>query len=224
MYNNALRTSTFLLFFSSIISLAACGGGGSSDSTSRFYGGIWSGSVTEVSGNCGDARVLLSGDFTHTINQNEENVTLDDSTGIHYAGSTQGDNAFSVNAAVSEQFGAATCDTSQEITYELVGPSSNGNANVTVLTTMVCEDGFTCNSESQGTANRADSSDTGSDNDSVTDETNQDSEDFKTCSDTKETTYSGDGGCGFLSTKFSLRTVDGQDRIILEPLGDNGVT
>lgn len=203
-----------------LFGLTACGSGSDGDDAPGVSG-VWSGTVNLSASTCG-TREVIEGNFTHTVNQNEDAVVLSDSAGVQYLGNTVGDDGFSVNALIADDQPDSTgnnCDVTQQIEYDELEGSGDTDASVRITTTRACADGFQCEQTSQGTAVR---NVAGGGNPSPSPTPTP--EPIESCTEVNEINFTGDGGCGILTTELTQSNQGGQNVMILNPFGTNGAT
>ncbi len=213
--------SSSLLFPLLLIMSSACGGGGDSEDA-RNVRSVWRGSLTQQSDSCGTRSAVVprivatSGSFTHTVNQNEDAVDLNDGNGTSFLGNIVGDDGFSVDAVTKQDNTVSsnvTCDESQQIAYVHIDGDSDTTANVTLTISKDCSDGTRCQVVSIGTASRS----------NVAIIPPQDDNDASTptsCSTLAERQYTGDSGCSI----GQVTTSTNGNNILLNPLGANGAS
>ncbi|MCB0319079.1 MAG: hypothetical protein KDD56_10005 [Bdellovibrionales bacterium] len=219
MHKNLKKTIYFIVILNIASLFVACGGGGSG-SDARQVSGVWAGSLNLQSNTCGTRAVTQTGSFTHTVNQNEDAVTLNDGNGTEFLGNTVGDNGFSVDALTitdNNIGGGVTCDETQRLEYNGVETDTDSTADVTLTTKKECSDAFTCEAISIGNALKG----SGSTGDAGATPTATPSETASTgCDDLLEREFSGDSDCGIGQVTTSVNG----STVVLTPLGANGAT
>lgn len=96
-----------------------CDGSDDDDEDTPFVAGVWRGAYTLTENACNTSDLPSVINFTHTVNQTDDNVVLDDGEGFSYSGNTVGDNGFSVERTDRET--GAPCDTLTQIEYDGIG-------------------------------------------------------------------------------------------------------
>jgi hypothetical protein len=222
-----------------LCTFAGCSGGGDSNDIDfseepPLASGVWSGALTRVTDTCslsGDVQTL---NFVHTVNQNSESVTLNESGGISYLGNIVGDNGFSVDGSRTLTVGGAQCTRTQQIEYDDIDSDSDTTASVDLRIIQQCPNGSTCQLNYTGTAARSPGSSNGGNPTPTPTASPQPGATPGTvpvsggCAAINENpaagTYSGNGGCGISDAAYDITTQGGQTVVVLNPFGANGAT
>jgi len=209
------------LLFTSMFALAlftGCGGD-SGDDEDRNVSGTWSGAITRVSDTC-NSGAPQTANFTHTVTQNGEAVTLLDQNATRYLGNLLSDDGFSADATVNTTSGSTSCTEERQVEYDSINDDDDEAASMEVRIERTC--GSTkCEISYTGTAARrvAGGGATPTPQPSGTPGVVTGG-----CAAINPRpaagTYSGNGGCGLSDVKY---TVSGQS-VILEPFGANAAT
>lgn len=195
--------------------LLGCGGGSDGDNA-RLVSGVWTGQLSESSNTCGGVRAATSGNFTYTVNQNEDAVTLQDDQGITFLGNTVGDNGFSVDSTFEETFSNGTaCVGNQRIEFNGIEEDSDNTADVSLTTDYACGSGLECAIRSVGASSRGGG---------AAGPTPTTAPTRSGCADLRERSFSGDSGCGVVEADVSLTTEGSNTVVLITPLGANGTT
>lgn len=211
MKRSLLVTSIFALGL-----LTACGGDGGDDDD-RNVSGTWSGAATKVTDTCsGNSPQTIN--FSHTVTQNGEAVTVLDQNSIRYLGNTLSDDGFSADATVNTTTGGATCTDKRQVEYDSIADDDDETASIDVRIDRTC--GTTkCEISYTGTATRRVATGT-----PTPQPTGTPGVIAGGCAAINPRpaagTYSGNGGCGISDVKY---TVNGQT-VVLEPFGANAAT
>jgi hypothetical protein len=131
---------------------AACGGGSSEGERARNVSGNWSGALTKTSDNCTPQNPATL-NFTHTVTQNEEAVTLVTNALFQYLGNIVGGNGFSVDGNRPVTIGNTNCTEDSRIEYDEIADDDDAGASVELNSTFNCSNG-TCQTQYTGTASR----------------------------------------------------------------------
>ncbi len=209
-----------------LLFITGCGGDsdvGIGGDTPVSVGGQWSGALTRIQDNCVGSNSVQTLNFNHTVNQNEEAVTLLDGNGINFLGNIVGDDGFSVDATGAGIIPALPCSGTKEnrVSYNDINTDSDDTATVEV--TVTCPSGASCLVQYSGTASRASNATptpTSSASPTSTPIVSGSGGCFSINPNPAAGSYSGDGGCGISDAVFR---VDGSN-VILEPFGVNGAS
>jgi len=121
------------LLFTSMFALAlftGCGGD-SGDDEDRNVSGTWSGAMTRVSDTC-NSGAPQTANFTHTVTQNGEAVTLLDQNATRYLGNLLSDDGFSADATVNTTSGSTSCTEERQVEYDSINDDDDEAASMEV--------------------------------------------------------------------------------------------
>ena len=214
------------LFTTSAFAMAiflGCGGGGGGDDEGNAgpgggsvnVSGFWKGVATVSSNTCNLPLDLDAINFSANVNQSGSAVSLVDEVGDQYSGMIIGNDGFDVTAPPeSISFPIKTdCTLSREVQYR--GISSANTANVVYSYTGPCAGaGGTCSLVYTGTATRG-AAPTPFPTITPTPGSNAGR---GACPTLQQRSYTGNGGCGFLTTALTANT----GGITLNPSGTTG--
>lgn len=230
-----IRSVTKLLCISGLTILCiGCGGDSSDDGGgSRNVSGTWSGAITKVSDTCSSTTPSIV-NFSHSINQNEDAVTLVANGSLTYLGNLVGSNGLSVDATTST---ASGCQDENRIEYDSVDEDNDTTAHIDLRIKRTC--GSTvCEIAYTGTGTRAGAvpvptatavpGTTPTVTPTVVPGTTATPIANAGCAAinprTVAGTFSGDGGCGISSAAYRFEQQGAEGVAILEPFGANGAT
>lgn len=200
--------------------LSACGGGGGDGDSATNVSGTWRGALTKTSDTCiqGGPQAI---NVTHTVNQNEDAISLQAESGVIFIGNTVGRNGFSVDGSHST-IGAPTCSDQSRIEYDSINDDDDTTADISLTINRTCQGLAPCTLSYTGTVSRAVSS-----GDPVTPSPTAvpgTTPIAGGCSAINPNpaagTYEGDGSCGISDAEFSFLN----NVVVLEPFGSNGLT
>ena len=205
--------------------LTACGGSGGdthSDNAANMKG-TWTGAITKISDNCTNSNNLQTVNFTHTVNQNGNDITLADKNGLNYTGRTADENGFAVDGSQSQTNFGKTCVLVQKITYNEIDSNNDNTASVDFNITRTCEDSTICSVIYTGTASRIGGTTT-----TPSPSSSPTTPIAGGCGAINERpaagTYSGNGGCGISEVGYKSLTQGTEKVVVLDPFGINGAT
>ncbi len=211
-----------------MLSMASCGGSSGSDSDDpASVSGTWSGALTKTTDSCpglGLPQVVNFNDVV--IEGGGDSVELTTNDGTKYLGNIVGGNGFSVDATIPDSSG---CAQTRRIEYDQVNDDDDGNASVEFNISRTCN-GATCEAQYTGTASRA-----GVAAPTPTAPPGATATPPSTTTPiaggcaamnpaTASGTFAGDGGCGISDSALSFGSQEGNQTVVLNPFGANGLT
>lgn len=139
-----------------LLSISACDGGGGDSTYTGDYAGIWDVRYNLVSDSCQIVEAGLTGFVdSQSINQENLDITLDTSVGFgeSLSGTLGEDNKFvaihSINGDIYND--GIPCQVDQSISYK---PTSDDRAETLFNRSILCADGFSCETSAVGEAKR----------------------------------------------------------------------
>ncbi len=205
-----------LLVFAISAPFIGCGGGSNNGlgQDDRNVSGSWTGALTRVSDTCTGSTAAQTLNFSDTVNQNGEAVTLTDENGMSYLGNLVGNDGFSVDAVGFGAIEGFQCSVSPANRLRYSDINEDSDLTAAVEMTVTCTGGASCEINYTGTASRGTSSTADTPIGPIA----------GGCTainpDTASGSYSGDGKCGLSEAKYSLNG----STVLLEPFGSNGTT
>jgi hypothetical protein len=138
----------------SLAALSACNSGDTGEDL--FVSGVWNGGATLNENSCPLPNQPATITYTHTVNQNEEAVTLQDQNGNQFLGNILSDQGFSVDnpGPQDQQIGNLVCDFTNRVEYDGIFQDEDTDADVTVSVIRTCSDNSECKAEYRGRATR----------------------------------------------------------------------